>query len=331
MIKLLEGSNRRSRWTLILSLLVAGVLLFLAFRGVSWNEMFKTVRQGRVGYLVLACLIQSVSYLMRALRWRFLLSPEKWIAPRTVFWAIVVGYLGNNFMPARAGDFIRSVVIGRAAGMSKSYCLATIFIERIVDVMFLVVISLIALMFLEGMPGWLFRVMPTMVALGLVGMVVLFAMPRLEPWFKKGLGRMHLPDSWHIFLGRILEKFLLGMRVFHNRGRALNFIGLTVVVWLIDAFFAKEVASAFDLKLTLVQALLLLAALGLSSAIPSTPGYIGIFQFVAVTVLVPFDFTRSEALVYIIAYQAVHYAVVTVWGAIGLWKLRARGAALNET
>ncbi len=324
-MKFPEGLSRRSRWTLILSLLIAGILLFLAFRGVSWNEMFETVRRGRFGYLILTSLILSLSYFMRGLRWRFLLSPEKLIAPRTVFWATVVGYLGNNFMPARAGDFIRSVMMGRVAGMSKSYCLATIFIERIIDVIFLVLISLVALLSLKGMPGWLFRVMPTMVVLGLVSVVALFAMPRLEQWFKKGLERLHLPRSWHTLLNRILEKFLLGMRVFHHRDRALSFIGLTVVIWLNDALVAMEVASAFNLKLTLVQALLLLAALGLASAMPSTPGYVGIFQFVAVTVLVPFNFSRGEALVYIIAFQAVNCAVVIVWGVIGLWRLSLKG------
>jgi hypothetical protein len=66
----------------------------------------------------------------------------------------------------------------------------------------------------------------------------------------------------------------------------------------------------------------LLAALGLSSALPSTPGYVGVYQFVAVSVLTPFGFTQSQALVFILAYQAVNYAVICVWGLLGLWRLR---------
>jgi len=75
-----------------------------------------------------------------------------------------------------------------------------------------------------------------------------------------------------------------------------------------------ELGRALNLTLPLKGALLLLTALGLESALPSTPGYVGIYQFVAVTVLAPFHFSRSEALVYIITFQIVNYAVLIVMG-----------------
>ncbi|NJP07774.1 MAG: hypothetical protein HC837_20230 [Chloroflexaceae bacterium] len=80
-------------------------------------------------------------------------------------------------------------------------------------------------------------------------------------------------------------------------------------------------AYALNLTLTLPQSLLLLAALGLASAAPSTPGYVGIYQFVAVTVLPAFDFSRSEALAYILTFQAISLVIVLVWGFVGLWQL----------
>jgi len=58
-------------------------------------------------------------------------------------------------------------------------------------------------------------------------------------------------------------------------------------------------------RLPVPVAFLLIAALGLGSALPSTPGYIGIYQFVAVTVLVPFGFSRSDAIAYILVAQAL--------------------------
>lgn len=106
--------------------------------------------------------------------------------------------------------------------------------------------------------------------------------------------------------------------------------GLTAAVWLIDACVVVQVARAFNLGLALPGALLLLAALGLASAAPSTPGYLGIYQFVAVTVLMPLGFPRDEALVYIIAFQAVSYAVVILWGALGVWRLRAGRAGARR-
>jgi len=82
-----------------------------------------------------------------------------------------------------------------------------------------------------------------------------------------------------------------------------------------------------NLPLDLFQALLLLASLGLASAIPSTPGYIGTYQFVAVTLLPLFGLSRSQAFTFILIMQASNYAVVTVWGLLGVWRLAAQTSA----
>ena len=112
------------------------------------------------------------------------------------------------------------------------------------------------------------------------------------------------------------------MRAFHNVNRVLRFMALTTVIWLVDALTAIVVAMSFGFVLTLPQAAVLLAALGLASALPSTPGYLGIYQFVAVTVLKPFGLNQNQALVFILAFQAVIYIVVVLWGLLGLWRLR---------
>jgi uncharacterized membrane protein YbhN (UPF0104 family) len=74
--------------------------------------------------------------------------------------------------------------------------------------------------------------------------------------------------------------------------------------------------------MSMAVALLLLVGLGVGSALPSTPGYIGIFQFVAVTVLVPFHFTRSQAIAFILVAQAGGLVVTGILGAIGLLQYR---------
>jgi uncharacterized membrane protein YbhN (UPF0104 family) len=58
------------------------------------------------------------------------------------------------------------------------------------------------------------------------------------------------------------------------------------------------------------------------SALPSTPGYVGIYQFVAVTVLTPFGFSRADAIAFIVVAQALMYVVIGFWGAIGLSRYR---------
>ena len=72
------------------------------------------------------------------------------------------------------------------------------------------------------------------------------------------------------------------MRAFHDWKRLAGFVALTIVIWLSDAAGTMAGAHALGLEIRFPVALLLLTALGLGSALPSTPGYVGIYQFVAV-------------------------------------------------
>jgi hypothetical protein len=78
------------------------------------------------------------------------------------------------------------------------------------------------------------------------------------------------------------------------------------------------------------MAFLLLTGLGLGSALPSTPGYVGIYQFVAVTVLTPFGFSRAAVIAYTLLLQAMQYMSTGIWGLFALLrfrKLKARRSA----
>ncbi len=326
MAKFNLGQYRTSRKSLVIALLLAGVLLFLALRGVAWEEMARIVRRARPDFLALAFLTLTVSYFLRGLRWRILLSAGKPVSALTAFWATLVGYLGNNLLPARAGELMRSVMISRHTGLSNSYVLATAITERILDVVALVMISLAALMSLPGMPPWLLRASQVATVLGLVCVAGLFVATRLEGLLNRAIGWLPFSDRLRDKLCGVLTQFLLGMRAFQHRRRAAAFTVLAVVIWLIDAFVAILVARALNLRLAFPEALVLLAALGLASAAPSTPGYIGVYQFVAVTILPPFGFSQNQALIYILTFQAVCYAVVLTLGSVGLWRLGGRSA-----
>ncbi len=111
------------------------------------------------------------------------------------------------------------------------------------------------------------------------------------------------------------------MRSLRNGRRLLSFLLLTVVIWLIDGLGTIIGVRVISQNLNLGQALILLSALGLSSALPSTPGYVGIYQFIAVTVLIPFGFSKSEGLAYILISQVIGYIIISVLGLIGLWQI----------
>lgn len=317
----MKRNSRLLHSSLIITVLLAGLLLFLALRGADWPQTWKTIQHAHAGGLVASFMALSISYFIRGLRWRVLLEAEHPVPSFTAFWATSVGYLGNNFLPARAGELIRAVAISRKTAVTMGFALATALTERIVDAVALVLIGLVAILTLKNVPDWLSRTTQGMAILCVLGIGCLIALPRVEPLVRRVVGVLPLPSRWLPKITAGVYHFLAGIRVLGDMQRAGRFLGFTVAIWLIDAIAAQFVAHALDLSMSLSQALILLVGLGLSSAAPSTPGYVGVYQFVAVTVLMPLGFTRNAALAFIVTFQGVTYATVIVFGLLGLWRL----------
>ena len=304
--------------------MLAAVLLYLSVRGVEWGRVWRTIASAQWRYIAGAIGFTIFSFFMRALRWRILLNAEAHFRFGTVFWANSAGYLGNNFLPARAGEVIRSVLISSRSTLSKTYVLTTALGERLMDAIALVLWSSLALMGVNPKPQWMEDVSRTMAVLAGAGAVAIMVLPHTGDLLEKVVIRVPLPGRIRSVLLGLTEQVLQGLRAFHDWRRFGGFVCLTVVIWMSDSFGAITGARALGIGLSFRVAMLLLAGLGLSSALPSTPGYVGIYQFVAVTVLTPFGISRDGALAYILVAQALGYAVVLLFGLPALYKLQRR-------
>jgi uncharacterized protein (TIRG00374 family) len=313
-----------NKWYLALTIVISAILLVLAIRGVSWAEMVATIQTAKPQYLVILFLCSSISIFLRGVRWGVLVSAQKKVDALTMFWAASVGYLGNAFLPARAGEVIRSVMLGTKTGISKSYVFATAMTERILDVIILVLIGVVSLPSIGTLPDWLSSAMRVMGILGLAALVFLFLAPRFSHLLERFIRWLPIPERIRLPLIRMMHEFLLGAGAFMNPGRAAGFAIYSALLWFVDATGTIMLSWGLNMSFTYPQAFVLLLAMGLSSAIPSTPGYVGVYQFVAVTLLPIYGISRSEALTFIIAMQAVNTLAILTWGFIGLWRLNLR-------
>jgi glycosyltransferase 2 family protein len=314
---------KNNRVSFAAAFLLAGVFLYLAVRGVDWHEVGRTMQTAEGGGLAAACVFASAAILLRAVRWSVLLRQDKPLSMSLVFWATSVGYLGNHFLPARLGELMRSAAIGWGAGLSKTWVLATALTERSLDAAVLVLVSSAALLTMNDLPAWVLRAAQVTAFASTAAITAIFVLPRFEHVIQSGLARLPVPPHMSTRLGKLTGHFMRGMRVFHHVDRSLRFAALTAVVWLVDGLAAMAVSESLSLNLTLAQLLLLIAALGLASALPSTPGFVGVYQFVAVSVLRPFEISQSSSLAYIFLLQCVISGCVLFWGLLGVWQLRS--------
>jgi glycosyltransferase 2 family protein len=312
----------RNRIVIVISFAIAGALLYLALRNLDWASFWDILKNGNYKIVLLLLPIGSFNYFLRAMRWRILVQSEGNIPALSVFWANMVGYLGNAYLPARAGELLRSAFLGKQSGTGTSFVLATALTERILDAMALVLIGSAALVIQSDVSGPVSTAVRTMAIAASVGLLVIFLAPFFEDHLIRLLCAFPIPSSLREKSVQQFQRFLVGMRSLQSFRRFFLFILFTAAIWLIDGVGTMVGARIIGQSLNLGQALIYLSALGLSSAIPSTPGYVGVYQFVAVTVLVPFGFTKPDALAYILIGQILGYLVVTFWGLIGLTQIK---------
>ena len=313
-----------------IALALAAVLLYFSLKGIDWRRVGHILAGANVLYVFVCCFLCTVTLFLRAYRWRILLRAEGDVSVATAFWATSAGYFGNNFLPARAGEVVRSVMISSRAKLSKAFVLTTALSERLADAIALVTISALVLLTLPSRAGWLAHAAKLFAVAGALGLVTLTVLPYLEKLLKACTRAVRLPERLECRLHHLIEHVLRGIKSFHHPGRLSGFLGLTGVIWLLDALTTIVGAKALSLTITFPNALLLIAGLGLGSALPSTPGYVGVYQFVAVNVLTPFGVSRTDAIAYILFYQAMQYVVIGFWGILAFTRRRRSAVGAPE-
>lgn len=307
---------------LVASLMMAAILLFLALRNLDWSKFLETLKNARYAWLPVVFGWSSLSYFVRAARWRVLVQAEQPVRWRDVFWANMVGYLGNNILPARAGELARAAFLGAKTQISVSFILATGFAERLVDLAALIIIGSSALAASGLVSAPLQRALSAMTAVGMLGLVAMLLLPRFGSGLQKLINLLPvIGEPLKTRLGGLLEQFLRGLRALLDLRRATSFGLLTMLIWLMDGLGTVFMGYVLNVPLTLLQAFVLLAGLGLSSALPSTPGYVGIYQFVAVLVLVPFGISNAQAVAFILFAQVCGFLLVVGWGSVAIWRI----------
>jgi uncharacterized protein (TIRG00374 family) len=298
--------------------------MYFAVRGVDWRLVWSSITQVRWPLILGACVLSCASYFLRALRWRILLNAEARFSVGTVFSANMAGYLGNNFLPARAGELVRTWIISSRSDLSKPYVLTTALAERMVDAVVLVLWGSMVLLGVHPKPAWLASVSWTTAAIANVGVLAIVVLPHTGNLCESILRALPMPAGLRERLLHGTRQILAGLRVFHDVPRLLRFGLLTAAIWGVDTGAVMVASVAFGLNFTVTIASLLLCGMGLGSAIAPTPGYVGTYQTVAVTILGPFGISRDAALAYALVSQAMGYVVVLALGLPAVLRYRSQ-------
>ncbi|MDP2660009.1 MAG: lysylphosphatidylglycerol synthase transmembrane domain-containing protein [Dehalococcoidia bacterium] len=303
---------------LAVSLFFLAWLLWKVDLGLLWEAL----HHADYSWIILAAPVYFVGVWLRALRWQYLLAPVSPLRARRLFPYVVLGFMANNVLPLRAGELVRAFLLGQKAELSKTSILATILVERVLDALALLFFAVVVSLFVP-LPEWL-RTGVFVVGLAFVGVLAV----SLAAAFLAGaalavtgvLVRV-LPGSLRPRIQELVRLFLDGLASLRN-GRTLGRVSaLSLAVWLVEAAVFVVVGNGFRLSLPFHAFLLTMATANLGISIPSSQGGIGVFEFIAASVLQgSFHTDFSQAAAYAFVVHATILAPVTVLGLFFLWR-----------
>ena len=291
---------------LLVGVPVSVFFFWLAFRNADLGEVRAVLAEADVGFVVLAVAAFAVLYIGQGVRWSAIARAPQ--VPTARFAEMVVsGIAVNNVLPGRVGDLLRARWLQVAARIPAGRSLATVFVDRAFDVFALVAFLAISLPFVSS-AEWLLRIaVGGFVLLAGVGLVLVAARVYARRRTRERRGHRRL-------VRRIARDMLEGLAEPLGGIRALALAGISLATWAVWALAAWSVAHAIGIALSPVEAIFVTAVINLGVAIPSSPGFIGTYQWLGVSVLALFDVGVDQALAFAILMQAVWYVPTTVVG-----------------
>lgn len=308
---------------LLVGVPLSTLFLWLALRGVDLTQVRQQLEAASWPWLggVLASFLGV--YVCFALRWRHLLNNVGSVRLRQVIELVFAGAALSNTIPGRPGEAMRGVAVARDAGIGRVAGLASVVVDRACDVVVLVAALLAALLVVPH-PGWLTAIVVASVALGALVVLVL----ALAWWRVHGSGQRFRGERGS--RGRIREaasSFVQGLAAIRSARDVATLLALTGAAWGLFGLGAWCCAEAMGLSLTTQQILFLTTVVNLGVAIPSSPGFIGTYQWLVISALGVSDVSKSAAFAYSILLHALSFVPVTLLGYVALASVVRRRAS----
>jgi uncharacterized protein (TIRG00374 family) len=298
---------------------LSALFLWLAVRNADLDEVGDALAAAQLGYVLAAVFVLGLGYSFQATRWRLIAE-----APRLrlgSFYGMLLGGLAcNNVLPVRIGELVRAGWLSRDAPMSGGRAFGSVVLDRMCDVVTLAVFFLVSVQAVAG-ADWLVRLA---VGAALAVLVIGVALVVARLYAKRRSGQDAPARGRRIV--RVLRETIEMLGEPIGRRRAATWIGLTACTWLLSSVASALVAHSVGIDLSPLEAVFVTSALALGVAIPSSPGYVGTYQWLGVAALGLLDVPVEQALAFSILMQASWYVPTTLAGGafIGVRALRGK-------
>jgi uncharacterized protein (TIRG00374 family) len=331
--------------SLILGLAASVLAMYLAFRNVPFNELLNYFESINYAWLFPAVATLLISFALRAYRWKIILEPAGDIGFWQAFHPLMIGFMINCILPGRVGEVARPAILQKKEKIPFSTGLATVAAERVFDVGMLIILFAVLLGTIKINPNLdivfgkyhLNKALLTAVGKGTFKLLLLLIAGIILVSFNKTRKGVNAVIRWLprslFFVGTdvrekiqnriceplvgFVENFATGFMLIKHPAKMCACIGLSVVIWILAAFsYYLMSLGCPGINLSFIEITATMVILCFFIALPSVPGYWGIWEAGGVFALLLFGVSSKDAAGFTLANHAVQVFPIIIVGFI---------------
>jgi glycosyltransferase 2 family protein len=306
----------------IIGIGVSAMCLVIAFRQVDLSSFTAALRSADYRWLWLYVPLCVALNVVRAEVWSVLLKRRAERLP--AFWAYGVGFLFNNVLPFRMGEAARVVVLARHEHIPTAEVAATAILERLLDLMAVLVVLVCTLPIVglgDGALRWGALSAASAIAVALTGIAILALWGDACEAFISNIAAIVGTDARDAIVRRWQQAVDGASRLLQPRIGVPAAIGI-LLVWAMTVLAQWTVLRAFQPGAGLADAAFMVAVVSLAIAVPAAPGFVGVYQWAGQQALVhafPGIYTPASGLAIAVVAHAASYICSSLLGMLGLW------------
>jgi uncharacterized protein (TIRG00374 family) len=311
---------------IIIGCIISGFFMFLAVRGINFSEVLRSFRSANYLYAIPVLLIVLLVLFFRSYRWGIILEPRIKYPQWPLFIITAIGFMTISILPARLGEFTRPFLVKQKSGIRISSTMATIVVERVFDLLTLVVVLGVVILTIP-LPPEIFKAGLIILIIVLAVFMLLLLLVGKKELSLKILNIIFnkLPKRVGDFISNQLHAFIEGLEILPDVKKTLYVAFLSTIIWGLLALSCYLMFFAFGFKLSLINAFALTVIIAIGVMLPAAPGFVGNYHYACVLGLKFFGINEAAALSYAIA---LHFLQLIPVIGIGLGLLPSQKISL---
>jgi hypothetical protein len=304
-------------WKFWLGVVISLIFLTWALQGLDLEHFWQVLREANYWWIIPGVLVYFVAVLVRTWRWHYMLLPLKRIPTMRLFPLVVIGYMGNNVYPARAGEVLRSYVLRRKEDVAMSSSLTTVILERLFDGLVMLLFVAITLPF-APLPPIYHKVVLGFSALFLLALLVFFVLasrPEAISRLYTYLVDRWLPAALQPHVRGLFDRAIVGLHSLRSPRDVALIFASSALIWLTETLKYWFVMHAFPFEVSFPVLMLMTAVVNLFTTIPSAPGHVGTFDAPGIAILTQFNVPQALATGYTLVLHVALWLPITLLGA----------------